>query len=103
MGLNLLLGRRRNEGYRQADRQVLAAYGVIHHFLERSKQPEHKGGPLVVRPFQWVVENPQTGALKNRDFMQGRQYADVSYCHYGKKKQKHTRSGTDSASSPSPS
>ena len=85
---------RREEGYQQADRQVLAALRVIQYFLDQSKHPERKGCPPVARPFQWVLEYPQTGELKNRDFMQGKQYADVSYCHYGKKKQKHTRSGT---------
>ena len=31
-------------------------------------------------PLGYVVENPQTGLLKDRDFMQGKVYTDVDYC-----------------------
>ena len=33
-------------------------------------------------PEKWFLENPQTGLLKSRDFMQGIPYYDVDYCAY---------------------
>ena len=42
------------------------------------------------KPKKWVIENPRTGYLKTRDFMQGIPYVDVDYCRYsdwGYKKQ----------------
>ena len=41
-------------------------------------------------PF-WIIENPQTGLLKTRDFIQGISYVDVSYCKYGLPYRKQTR------------
>jgi hypothetical protein len=34
------------------------------------------------KPKKWVIENPRTGYLKTRDFMQGIPYVDVDYCRY---------------------
>lgn len=51
-----------------------------------------EGDPLVKRalaiieetkPAVWFLENPLSGALSKRPFMQGVPYTDVSYCHYG--------------------
>lgn len=33
-------------------------------------------------PERWFMENPQTGLLKNREFMLGLPYVDVDYCRY---------------------
>lgn len=33
-------------------------------------------------PSKWFIENPQTGLLKNRDFMAGIPFVDVDYCMY---------------------
>lgn len=33
-------------------------------------------------PKAWMVENPQTGLLKTREFMQGYPWRDVTYCKY---------------------
>jgi len=34
------------------------------------------------QPDYWYIENPQTGLLKDRDFMLGIPYHDVDYCMY---------------------
>lgn len=34
------------------------------------------------QPTKWIIENPQTGLLKSRDFMQDLQFVDVDYCKY---------------------
>jgi site-specific DNA-cytosine methylase len=34
------------------------------------------------KPNFWYIENPQTGLLKNRDFMLGIPFYDVDYCMY---------------------
>ena len=34
------------------------------------------------QPKSFMVENPQTGLLKNQDFMQHLNYNDVDYCQY---------------------
>ena len=44
-----------------------------------------------LRPRFWAMENPQTGLLKTRAFMQGLPYSDVCYCKYGFKYKKATR------------
>eukprot|EP00439_Symbiodinium_sp_Y106_P047468 s7668_g6.t1 len=36
-----------------------------------------------LRPRWWAVENPRTGLLKSRPYMQALPYNDVSYCMYG--------------------
>ena len=35
------------------------------------------------KPEIWVIENPQTGKLKTRPFMNGLSYNDTDYCKYG--------------------
>jgi site-specific DNA-cytosine methylase len=35
------------------------------------------------KPKTWYMENPQTGLLKSRPFMQGIPYYTVDYCQYG--------------------
>ena len=42
-------------------------------------------------PRAWFIENPQTGMLKDRPFMDGLPFVDVDYCHYGAKYRKRTR------------
>ena len=44
-----------------------------------------------LQPRFWAMENPQTGLLKTRAFMQGLPYSDVCYCKYGFKYKKATR------------
>ena len=44
------------------------------------------------KPKWWVVENPQTGLLKEQPFMSGLKYYDVDYCKYGMNYRKRTRS-----------
>ena len=44
-----------------------------------------------LRPRWWAVENPRTGLLKSRPYMQALPYNDVSYCMYGFRYQKSTR------------
>ena len=36
----------------------------------------------VLQPRFWILENPQSGKLKTRPFMQALQYADAAYCMY---------------------
>ena len=43
------------------------------------------------KPRWWVIENPQTGLLKNQDFMKDFDYKDVDYCKYGCRYRKRTR------------
>ena len=33
-------------------------------------------------PTKWFIENPQTGLLKDREFMLGLPYVDIDYCMY---------------------
>ena len=42
-------------------------------------------------PTYWVIENPQTGLLKNQYFMNDLPYNDVDYCKYGMPYRKRTR------------
>ena len=42
-------------------------------------------------PMGYVVENPQTGLLKDRPMMEGRPYNDIDYCKYGMPYRKRTR------------
>jgi len=34
------------------------------------------------KPAKWFIENPQTGMLKHRPFMEGLPYYDIDYCCY---------------------
>jgi len=42
-------------------------------------------------PTYWIMENPQTGLLKNQEFMADLSYYDVDYCKYGMPYRKRTR------------
>ncbi len=42
-------------------------------------------------PPYWMMENPQTGLLKNQPFMTNLPYDDVDYCKYGMPYRKRTR------------
>ena len=44
-----------------------------------------------LQPMFYVIENPQTGMLKDRPFMEGRPYNDIDYCKYGMPYRKRTR------------
>ena len=44
-----------------------------------------------VKPQYWILENPQTGLLKEQPFMHGLKYFDVDYCKYGMNYRKRTR------------
>lgn len=48
----------------------------------------------------YFLENPQTGLLKTRSFMQGLPFRDVTYCSYGFKYQKRTRIWTNTIWTP---
>ena len=43
----------------------------------------------------WFLENPQTGLLKQQEFMKGLSFFDVSYCKYGLPYRKQTRIWTN--------
>ena len=47
------------------------------------------------QPTKWFIENPQTGLLKRREFMEGIPYADFDYCMYGFQYRKRTRIWTN--------
>ena len=42
-------------------------------------------------PIFWLLENPQTGYLKNREIIAGLPWRDVTYCKYGYPYKKQTR------------
>ncbi len=44
-----------------------------------------------LEPEHFVIENPQTGLLKNQYFMYGIPYKDIDYCKYGMPYRKRTR------------
>ena len=44
-----------------------------------------------LNPKIWIIENPQTGLLKNQEFMQDVKFNDASYCQYGYPYRKQTR------------
>ena len=44
-----------------------------------------------LKPRWWSLENPQTGLLKSRPYMQGLPFQDVCYCKYGFPYRKKTR------------
>ena len=47
------------------------------------------------KPKYWIIENPQTGLLKEQPFMSGLTYYDVDYCKYGFNYRKRTRLWTN--------
>jgi site-specific DNA-cytosine methylase len=59
----------------KADKNVLTALRIIKE----------------LKPKFWIIENPQTGLLKDREFMKGIPFTDVSYCKYGMPYRKQTR------------
>ena len=46
-------------------------------------------------PLMWVIENPATGLLKTRPFMERLPWVDVTYCKYGTPYRKQTRLWTN--------
>lgn len=46
-------------------------------------------------PDFYLIENPQTGKLKDQEIMDGIPYYDVDYCQYGKQYRKRTRIWTN--------
>lgn len=44
-----------------------------------------------LNPNIWIIENPQTGLLKNQEFMKNIPFEDCSYCKYGMPYRKQTR------------
>ena len=46
-------------------------------------------------PLMWVIENPATGLLKTRPFMERLFWVDVTYCKYGTPYRKQTRLWTN--------
>ena len=44
-----------------------------------------------LNPKNWIIENPQTGLLKNQPFMKDFKFNDASYCQYGYPYRKQTR------------
>ena len=42
-------------------------------------------------PNYYIIENPQTGLLKNQSFMNDLHYVDIDYCKYGMPYRKRTR------------
>ena len=64
---------------RLLDALVLRALEIIAHF-----------GPLM-----WVIENPATGLLKTRPFMERLPWVDVTYCKYGTPYRKQMRLWTN--------
>ena len=47
------------------------------------------------KPNKWFMENPQTGLLKNQEFMKDIPFIDVDYCQYGYDYRKRTRIWTN--------
>jgi hypothetical protein len=43
------------------------------------------------KPKYWIIENPQTGTLKDQEFMTWIPYNDIDYCKYGMPYRKRTR------------
>jgi len=48
-----------------------------------------------LKPKFWIIENPQTGLLKNQKFMKDLPFVDASYCKYGLPYRKQTRFWTN--------
>ena len=63
----------------EADKLVQRALDIIQYFQPRT----------------WILENPQTGDLKNRSIMNDIPFVDVDYCQYGMPYRKRTRLWTN--------
>ena len=63
----------------EGDALVLSALEIIAHF----------------DPLMWVIENPATGLLQTRPFMERLFWVDVTYCKYGTPYRKQTRLWTN--------
>ena len=68
--------------------------------LTRRPRRLEEGDRLVLRTLElmdyfkprfWGLENPQSGLLKTRPYMEGFQFQDVTYCSYGSPYRKRTR------------
>jgi hypothetical protein len=68
-----------NRNIELANRVVLKTIEIIEYF-----NPEY-----------WFIENPQTGLLKEQDFMDFLPYYDIDYCQYGMLYRKRTRIWTN--------
>ena len=66
---------RRPRRLEEGDRLVLRTLELIDYF----------------KPRFWGLENPQTGLLKTRPYMEGLPFQDVTYCSYGSPYRKRTR------------
>ena len=65
--------------------------------IERSRSVVKKVLEIIdyFKPKYWVIENPQTGRLKNEEFMKSLPYVDADYCRYGFSYRKRTRFWTN--------
>jgi hypothetical protein len=66
----------------QGKRQISYANLIVQRTLQIIKK---------INPKFWIIENPQTGLLKNQEFMKDLHYTDISYCKYGMPYKKQTR------------
>ena len=66
---------RRPRRLEEGDRLVLRTLELIDYF----------------KPRFWGLENPQSGLLKTRPYMEGLPFQDVTYCSYGSSYRKRTR------------
>ena len=64
------------------ERNIVAANQVVERTLEIISY---------LAPTYWIIENPQTGLLKEQPFMSNHMYDDVDYCKYGFPYRKRTR------------
>ena len=85
-------------------------YSVMQRFSPRSKEYKQEkleeSNEIVKRtlsiidylkPKYWFMENPQTGTLKNQEFMKDLPWVDATYCMYGYDYRKQTRFWTNRA------
>jgi len=67
---------------RRGVRDIMGANNIVLKTLRLIKQ---------LNPKIWIIENPQTGLLKNQQFMGSLKFNDASYCQYGYPYRKQTR------------
>lgn len=70
----------------QGKRNIEYANKIVKHTLKIIKN---------LKPKYWIIENPQTGLLKDQKFMKKLPYIDCSYCKYGYPYRKQTRFWTN--------